>query len=68
MNRATEATIQGTTIQLGEAHMQSVDTPRPPWWEGLPSDRHHELVMVSSTMVVKRLSAQQEEEAEVSDE
>lgn len=68
MNCATEATIQGTTTQLGQAHIQSMDTPRPPWWEGLPSEHHHELVMVLSTIVVKRLSAQQEGKPEVSGE
>lgn len=48
--------------------MQSADLPRRPRWEDLPPEYHHELVMVLSTIVTKRLSAQQEGKGEVTGE
>ena len=48
--------------------MQSADLPRLPRWEDLPPEYHHELVMVLSTIVAKRLSAQQEGKGEVTRE
>jgi len=68
MNRATGAAIQGTTARSGQVHMQSADLPRLPRWEDLSPEYHHELVMVLSTIVAKRLSAQQEGKGEVTRE
>ena len=68
MNRATGASEQGPTTQLEQAHTQSVGTLQLPWWKDLPSEHHHELVMVLSTIVVKRLSAQEGRKPEVTGE
>ena len=68
MNRATGASEQGPTTQLEQAHTQSVDALQLPWWKDLPSEHHHELVMVLSTIVVKRLLAQEGRKPEVTGE
>jgi len=68
MNSATETVIQSTTTRSRQIHTQNVDAPRLLRWEDLPPEHHHELVMVLSTIMVKRLLVQQEGNAEVTRE
>ena len=68
MNRATGASTQGPTTQWEQAHTQGVGPLQLPWWKDLPPEYHHELVMVLSTIVVKRLSAQEGRKPEVTGE
>jgi hypothetical protein len=68
MNNATGAAIQSTTTRSRQIHTQNVDAPRLPRWEDLPPEHHHELVMVLSMIMVKRLLVPQEGNAEVTRE